>query len=54
VHEYLAQAVACLNTADDGVTSSPFAALGDTTSNYDLRVRGMVAMLMTFQRFQEQ
>jgi hypothetical protein len=52
--QYHAQAMAYLNTADDGVASSPFTALVDTTSAYDLRVRGMVAMLMTFQRFQEQ
>ncbi len=52
--EYKTQAVTYLNTADDGVTSSPFSALTDTSSTYDLRVRGLVAMLMTFQRFQEQ
>lgn len=54
VDEYRAQAVAFLNTANDGVASSPFTGLADTSSNYDLRVRGMIAMLMTFQRFQEQ
>jgi uncharacterized protein (DUF1800 family) len=52
--QYRAQAMSYLNTADDGVASSPFTALVDTSSTYDLRVRGMVAMLMTFQRFQEQ
>ena len=47
-------AVNFLNTADDGVTASPFANLTDTSTTYDTRVRGMVAMLMTLQRFQEQ
>jgi uncharacterized protein (DUF1800 family) len=46
-------AVSFLNTGDDGVTSSQFSALVNTTA-YDTRVRGMVAMLMTSQRFQEQ
>jgi len=40
------------------VTASPFSALtpSTTTGNntYNTRVRGMVAMLMTMQRFQEQ
>ncbi|NOS69464.1 MAG: DUF1800 family protein [Verrucomicrobia bacterium] len=40
-----------LNTDDDGVTSSPFAQL---STNYDTRVRGLVSMLMTSPRFQEQ
>jgi uncharacterized protein (DUF1800 family) len=52
--EYVAQAISYLNTADDGVASSAFSSLSDTASTYDLRVRGMVAMLMTFPRFQEQ
>jgi hypothetical protein len=43
--------IACLNTADHGPTSSPFTA---GMSGYDTRVRGLVAMLMTMQRFQEQ
>ena len=55
---YRTAAINFLNTADDGVASSPFSALtpGTTTGNntYDTRVRGMVAMLMTMQRFQEQ
>ncbi|PAW89896.1 MAG: hypothetical protein B9S33_02420 [Pedosphaera sp. Tous-C6FEB] len=55
---YRTAAINFLNTADDGVTASSFAALtpGTTTGNntYDTRVRGMVAMLMTMQRFQEQ
>lgn len=51
---YRNSAVNFLNTADDGVTSSPFNGLGNTTTAYNTRVRGMVAMLMTLQRFQEQ
>lgn len=41
-----------LNTADNGTTASLFTAASGTT--YDTRVRGMVSMLMTLQRFQEQ
>jgi hypothetical protein len=52
--EYRAEAVHYLNTSDDGVTASPFSALVEPSTNYDFRVRGMVATLMTFQRFQEQ
>lgn len=52
--EYRQMAVWYLNTADDGVTQNAFSALSNTTTNYDTRVRGMVAMLMTFPRFQEQ
>jgi len=52
--QYQQAAVAFLNTADNGSTSSPFSLLGTTTAAYDTRVRGMVAMLMTQQRFQEQ
>lgn len=33
--------------------SSPFNALGTSSAGYDGRVRGMVALLMTFPRFQE-
>lgn len=55
---YRTAAINFLNTADDGVTASAFSALtpGTTTGNntYDTRVRGVVAMLMTMQRFQEQ
>ncbi len=43
-----------LNTADDGVSASPFSGLAVGTSAYDLRVRGMVAFLMSTQRFHEQ
>ncbi|MEY2410972.1 MAG: hypothetical protein QOF48_3642 [Verrucomicrobiota bacterium] len=46
-----------LNTADDGIASSPFTNL--TPSNaagaaYDTRLRGLASMLLTLQRFQEQ
>ena len=43
-----------LNTADNGVTASLFSGLGNTSGTYENRVRGMVAMMMAFQRFQEQ
>ena len=51
---YKTVAMNFLNTADDGVTSSAFSGLGNTSGNYDSRVRGMVAMLLTLPRFQEQ
>ncbi|MEW6302823.1 MAG: DUF1800 family protein [Verrucomicrobiota bacterium] len=53
---YRAAAIDFLNRADNS-TSSPFSALtpSNTAGNiYDTRVRGMVAMLLTMQRFQEQ
>jgi hypothetical protein len=52
--QYRTAAINYLNTADNGTTASSFTNLGNTTAAYDTRVRGMVAMLMTFQRFQEQ
>lgn len=51
---YRSAAVNFLNTADDGVTPSAFANQANTGTTYDTRVRGMVSMLMAFQRFQEQ
>ena len=51
---YRTAAMNFLNTADDGVTSSPFSGLVNTSVNYDTRVRGMVSALMTSPRFQEQ
>ena len=51
---YRSSALKYLNTGDDGVTPSPLANLGPGTATYDTRVRGVVAMLLTFQRFQEQ
>lgn len=53
---YRTAAVNFLN-ADDNSLSSPFNLLtvsGTAGSTYDTRVRGMVGMLMTMQRFQEQ
>jgi uncharacterized protein (DUF1800 family) len=51
---YRALAIGFLNVADDGVTASAFTDLSDTSATYDTRVRGMVSLLMTTQRFQEQ
>ncbi len=50
---YRTLALNFLNTADDG-SSNAFASLSNTSATYDTRVRGMVSMLMTMQRFQEQ
>jgi len=54
---YRRAAINFLNTADNG-TSSPFANLTGTTqtivTTYDTRVRGMIAAIMTSQRFHEQ
>ena len=52
--QYRQAAINFLNTADNGVTVSLFSAQPNTGTTYDTRVRGMVSMLMTFQRFQEQ
>ena len=43
--------VSYLNTGNDGIAASPFSS---GISDYDTRVRGLVSMLMTLQRFQEQ
>ncbi|MFO1513434.1 MAG: DUF1800 family protein [Verrucomicrobiota bacterium] len=51
---YRQAAITNLNTADDGVAPSLFSGQSNTGTTYDTRVRGMVAMLMTQQRFQEQ
>ncbi len=51
---YRGAAVSFLNTSDDGVTPSAFSSQSNSSTTYDTRVRGMVAMLMAFQRFQEQ
>lgn len=51
---YRASAINFLNTADNGTTQSLFSSLSNTGGTYDTRVRGMVSMLMTLQRFQEQ
>ena len=46
-------AIQFLNSNEYGV-DSPFSALSPTSAIYDGRVRGMVALLMCFARFQEQ
>ena len=51
---YRAAAVKFLNTKDDGVTTENFSGLNNTSITYDNRVRSLVAMLFTLQRFQEQ
>jgi uncharacterized protein (DUF1800 family) len=51
---YRTAAINFLNTGDTGGTASAFNTLGNTSANYDTRVRGMVALLMTLPRFQEQ
>jgi hypothetical protein len=50
---YRSLAITFLNQADNG-TANAFNLLATTSATYDTRVRGMVAMLMTLQRFQEQ
>src|SRR4051812_47368742 len=55
--EYRTVAMNYLNTSDDGLSSSPFNQLSVSNvanSTYDTRVRGMVAMLLSLQRFNEQ
>ncbi len=47
-------AISFLNTTDTGLSQSPFVNLVNTSATYDTRVRGMVAMVMASQRFQEQ
>jgi hypothetical protein len=51
---YRTASINFLNTADNGTTASPFASVVNTTTTYDTRVRGMVAAIMTSQRFHEQ
>jgi hypothetical protein len=51
---YRASAINFLNTADDGESPAPFNALSTSSTAYDTRVRGVVAVLLTFPRFQEQ
>ncbi|MFN3410378.1 MAG: hypothetical protein ACK45B_15405, partial [Limisphaerales bacterium] len=41
-------------SADSSPNTTPFVTLAHTSANYDTRVRGMVAMLMTQPRFQDQ
>jgi hypothetical protein len=51
---YRLSAINFLNTADDGTTVSLFSSQANTGTTYDTRVRGMVSLLMTTQRYQEQ
>lgn len=53
---YRAAAIDFLNSNDSGVTnaSTQFSLLANTATTYDTRVRGMVALLMAFKRFNEQ
>ena len=51
---YRSLGIGFLNTADNGVTASAFNLLSSSAAVYDTRVRGMVSMLMSLQRFQEQ
>jgi uncharacterized protein (DUF1800 family) len=53
---YRTAAMSFLNTSDIGTTSSLFSSLTGTANaaTYDTRVRGMVAAIMTSQRFHEQ
>ena len=43
-----------LNTADNGTAASAFSALTPGSRNYDGRVRGLAALLLSIPRFQEQ
>jgi uncharacterized protein (DUF1800 family) len=53
---YRASTINFLNTGDDGVTVSPLNSLSQTgnPSPFENRIRGAVAMLLGFQRFEEQ
>jgi len=51
---YRTAAIDFLNTGDNGSSASNFSTLGNASTTYDTRVRGMVAMLLTMARFQEQ
>ena len=54
LREYRALGIGFLNTADNGTTPSDFSALAPGTKDYDSRVRGLVALLLSSPRFQEQ
>jgi uncharacterized protein (DUF1800 family) len=59
LNQYRTAAINFLNTSDNGLSSAAFNTASQTGTSstppaYDTRVRGMVAMLLTFQRFQEQ
>ena len=52
--EYRALGIRFLNTTDNGTTASDFATLVPGTKDYDTRVRGLTALLLSSPRFQEQ
>lgn len=54
LQSYRTLAINFLDTNDNGVGTSLFSSLNNTTTAYDSRVRAMVAMLMSLPRFQEQ
>ncbi|MFM7556589.1 MAG: DUF1800 family protein [Verrucomicrobiota bacterium] len=51
---YRALGIGFLNTADNGSTTSAFATLTPGTRDHDARIRGLVALLLSTPRFQEQ
>lgn len=54
LRQYRALAIQFLNTADNGTTASNFSSLVPGTKEYDRRVRGLAALLLSSPRFQEQ
>ncbi len=52
--QYRALGIQFLNTTDNGTSPSEFAGLIPGTKDYDTRVRGLAALLMSSPRFQEQ
>jgi uncharacterized protein (DUF1800 family) len=52
--QYRALSIQFLNTTDNGITPSEFANLVPGTKDYDTRVRGLAALLLSSPRFQEQ
>jgi hypothetical protein len=52
--QYRSLGIQFLNTTDNGTTASEFAGLVPGTKDYDTRVRGLAALLLSSPRFQEQ
>ncbi len=52
--QYRAISIQFLNTSDNGTTASEFSSLVPGTKEYDGRVRGLAALLLSTPRFQEQ
>ena len=52
--QYRSLGIQFLNTTDNGTTPSEFAGLVPGTKDYDTRVRGLAALLLSSPRFQEQ